>query len=279
MNIAIIGLGLIGGSVARRIRGFSRGKIFGVDSNPQTLELAARDSVIDEGFADGGSFLEDTGLIILCLYPQASIDFIKKNIKYIKAGTVITDVCGVKNYVADNICPMLPKGVEFIGAHPMAGREVGGYTSSTDTLFNGACFIITPTQKSSPASIALIRSLAEHIGCTNIVTTTPSEHDEIIAYTSQLMHIVAVALCIDPMIKRSRFFSAGSLRDCTRVAVINEEMWSELFLENKQSLSDRITEMQNNLELIKLALNSNDREKLKDIMKTATANKCRWLMD
>ena len=279
MNIAIVGLGLIGGSIARRIRGFSDGRIFGINRSAQSLQLAMQDGVIDESFTEGGVFLEDTGLIILCLYPEANIEFIRKNAKYLKKGTVITDVSGVKGYMANQIKSLLPDGVAFVGGHPMAGREVGGYQSSTDTLFNGASFIITPTDSSSPSSVELIRSLAEYIGCAHVVTTTPEEHDEIIAYTSQLMHVMAVALCLNPMIERSTFFSAGSLRDCTRVAVINETMWSELFLENKNALSNRITEMQDSLELIKSALKNNDREKLMEIMKTATEKKRTWLME
>lgn len=279
MNIAIVGLGLIGGSIARRIRGFSDGRIFGINRSAQSLQLAMQDGVIDESFTEGGAFLEEVGLIILCLYPEANIEFIRKNAKYLKKGTVITDVSGVKGYMANQIKSLLPDGVAFVGGHPMAGREVGGYQSSTDTLFNGASFIITPTDSSSPSSVELIRSLAEYIGCAHVVTTTPEEHDEIIAYTSQLMHVMAVALCLNPMIERSTFFSAGSLRDCTRVAVINETMWSELFLENKNALSNRITEMQDNLELIKMALKNNDREKLMEIMKTATEKKRQWLME
>ena len=174
---------------------------------------------------------------------------------------------------------ILPPDVDFVGAHPMAGREVGGYKSSTDTLFNKASFIITPTKNNKPESVMLIRELAEYIGCEHVVTTTPKEHDEIIAYTSQLMHVVAVALCDNPMIERSRFFSAGSLRDCTRVAVINAEMWSELFCENKDSLVSRISEMQDSLEKIKQAVANEDRSELEDIMKHATSQKLKWLME
>ena len=174
---------------------------------------------------------------------------------------------------------ILPEDVDFVGAHPMAGREVGGYQSSTDTLFNRASFLITPTERNKPESIALIRELAEYIGCTTVMTTTPDEHDAIIAYTSQLMHVVAVALCDNPMIERSTHFSAGSLRDCTRVAVINAEMWSELFCENKDALVDRISEMQNSLEKIKNAVAAENRDELERIMKHATQQKMKWLME
>lgn len=161
----------------------------------------------------------------------------------------------------------------------MAGRETGGYQSSTDTLFEKASFLITPTERNKPQSIALVREMAEYIGCAHVVTTTAAEHDAMIAYTSQLMHVVAVALCDNPILERSAFFSAGSLRDCTRVANINEVMWSELFLENKEQLAQRIKEMQCSLQKIVAALEDEDEEELKDIMKYAKNRKLKWLME
>ncbi len=279
MNIAVIGLGLIGGSIARRLKGFHSCRIFGCDTDSRTLLLAKADGAIDEGSCDGADAVQDADLIILCLYPKNNVDFIEKYKDSIKPGALITDVSGVKEFMVKNLLPLLPEGVDFVGAHPMAGREVGGYQSSTDTLFDGASFIITPTRKNRPENIALVRELAEYIGCTHVVTTSPREHDDIIAYTSQLMHVVAVALCDSPMIERSRFFSAGSLRDCTRVAVINEDMWSELFTENKDALSERIDEMCQSLERINSAVKSGDTEELKRIMRHSSSQKLKWLMD
>ncbi len=279
MKAAIIGLGLIGGSIARRLRGFYDCTIAAYNRTSETLLLAKQDGVIDEGSSDPAEVMENADLIILCLYPQLNVDMIKNNIPHIKSGAVITDVSGVKSFMIDELAKILPDDVDFIGAHPMAGREVGGYKSSTDTLFNKASFLITPTSKNKSENIALIRELAEYIGCKHVVTTTPEEHDAIIAYTSQLMHVVAVALCDNPMIERSTFFSAGSLRDCTRVAIINAEMWSELFVENKDALVERIHEMQNSLGKIADAVENSDRDELEKIMRHATAQKMKWLMD
>lgn len=279
MKIAIIGLGLIGGSIARRLRGFHNCTIAAYNRTPETLLLAKQDGAIDEGSSNAGEVMEGADLIILCLYPQLNIDFVRENLEHIKSGAVITDVSGVKSFMIDELSKILPDDVDFIGAHPMAGREVGGYQSSTDTLFNKASFIITPTKNNRPENVALVREFAEYIGCKHVVTTTPKEHDAIIAYTSQLMHVVAVALCDNPMIERSTFFSAGSLRDCTRVAIINAEMWSELFTENKDALADRIDEMQKSLEKIKVAVRNSDRGKLENIMKHATSQKMKWLME
>ena len=207
------------------------------------------------------------------------MDFIKDNLDHIKPGAVITDVTGIKSYIIRELEGILPESVDFVGSHPMAGREVGGYQSSTDTLFNKASCIITPTKRNKPESVALIRELADYVGCRCVMSTTPEEHDAVIAYTSQLMHVVAVALCDNPMIERSTFFSAGSLRDCTRVAIINAEMWSELFVENKDALVDRIIEMQASLEKIKQAVADSDRGTLEEIMKHATEQKIKYLMN
>ena len=278
MVTAVVGLGLIGGSVARRLAGFYGTKIIGIDTDEKTLKTALADGVIDEAHT-GGNAVACADFIILCLYPEANINFVKKNSKLFKPGAVITDVSGVKGYIAENMKKILPPGVDFVGGHPMAGREVGGYQNSTDTLFEGASYLITPDKDTKAESLALVRKMAEYIGCAHVVTTTPSEHDAVIAYTSQLMHAVAVALCDNPMLERSAYFSAGSLRDCTRVAVINEKMWSELFLENKIELSKRITEMQESLDKIKTALYSDDRASLEKIMKRATKRKQKWLSE
>lgn len=279
MKIAIIGLGLIGGSIARRLRGFHNCTIAAYNRTQEILTFAKQDGVIDEGFQNPGDAMDGADLIILCLYPQLNVDMVRDNLSRIKSGAVITDVSGVKGFMVDELSKILPDNVDFIGAHPMAGREVGGYQSSTDTLFNKASFLITPTKQNKPENIALIRELAEYIGCGHIVTTTPEEHDDVIAYTSQLMHVVAVALCDSPMIERSKYFSAGSLRDCTRVAVINAEMWSELFTENKDALVNRISEMQQSLEKIKNAVAAGDRNELENIMKHATSQKLKWLTE
>lgn len=279
MKIAIIGLGLIGGSMARRLRGFHNCTIAAYNRTAQTLVAARNDGAIDEGYTEPGDAMKDADLIIMCLYPQLNIDFVRENLSYIKPGALITDVSGIKSYIIEEMDKILPDNIDFIGGHPMAGREVGGYQSSTDTLFENSSYLLTPSKKNKPENVALLREMAKYLGCRCVMTTTPQEHDEIIAYTSQLMHVVAVALCDNPMIERSSSFSAGSLRDCTRVAVINAEMWSELFVENKDALSKRIREMQQSLEKIAVAVENGDRKELEKIMHKATAQKIKWLME
>lgn len=277
MKIAIIGLGLIGGSIARRLRGFRDCTIAAYNRTKESLELALADGVIDLAYDDAGAAMEGADLIIMCLYPQLNIDFVRENLDKIKPGAVITDVTGVKGFIIREMKKILPETVDFIGGHPMAGREVGGYKSSTDTLFDNAPYIVTPDKTNKPENVQLIRDMAKYIGCRVVVTTTPDEHDSIIAYTSQLMHIVAVALCDNPLLERSGSFAGGSLQDCTRIAVINEKMWSELFVENKEHLAERITEFQDCLEKMKRAVLGEDRETLEAVMRYATAQKLKWL--
>ena len=278
MKTAIIGLGLIGGSIARRLRGFHDCTIAAYNRTRESLDLALADGVIDLACDTPAEAMNGADLIIMCLYPKLNIEFVRDNLKYIKSGAVITDVSGVKGYIIREMKKILPPDADFIGGHPMAGREVGGYKSSTDTLFDNAPYIITPDKSNKPENVQLIRDMAKYIGCREVVTTTPDEHDSMIAYTSQLMHIVAVALCADPLLERSGSFAGGSLQDCTRIAVINEKMWSELFVENKEHLAERITEFENCLEDIKQAVLSEDREKLEEIMRFATKQKLKWLM-
>ena len=144
MKIAIIGLGLMGGSMAHRLRGFRNCTIAAYNRSQESLDLALADSVIDEGYNNAGDAMDDADLIIMCLYPQLNIDFVKENVHRIKDGAVITDVTGVKGFIVKEMKKILPDTVDFIGGHPMAGREVGGYKSSTDTLYDNAPYIITP---------------------------------------------------------------------------------------------------------------------------------------
>lgn len=278
MKISIIGLGLMGGSIARRLRGFHDCTIAAYNRTRESLDLAIADGVIDEAYDTPGDAMDNADLIIMCLYPQLNIDFVHDNLNRLKPGTVITDVTGVKGFIIREMKKILPDTVDFIGGHPMAGREVGGYKSSTDTLFNNAPYIITPDKTNKPENVQLIRDMAEYIGCRIVVKTTPDEHDSMIAYTSQLMHIVAVALCDNPLLERSASFAGGSLQDCTRIAVINETMWSELFVENKQHLAEQITEFQNTLETMKQAALNDDRKTLEKIMKHGKEQKLKWLM-
>lgn len=276
-NVTVVGLGLIGGSMAKAAKGFHNCRVYGIDSDASVVAKAAEDGVIVNSTVNAREIIAKSDLIIVALYAQATVDFILDNQQYMKSGAVVTDVCGVKCPVVYPVESALRDDIYFVGCHPMAGRELSGYANSLETMFQRCNFIIAATGKTKRPGIEIMEEFARHIGATNIINTTPEDHDEMIAYTSQLMHAVAVALCDNEHIEKSAMYSAGSLRDCTRVAILNEELWSELFVLNKESLSKLIDEMCGSLERIKAAIGTEDREELKGIMRRATAAKRRFL--
>lgn len=283
MNISIIGVGgLIGGSLAKKLHnlGNFRGEPLTVTAYNRTaskLETALKDGVVDIAAYDPKTALRNADLIILCLYPEANIRFIEDNAEYIKSGAVITDVTGIKTEITKRISAVLPDNIEFIGSHPMAGKEKTGYENSTAELFEATSYIITPTEQNKPETIDLIRALAESLGCGRVTVTTPREHDKMIAYTSQLTHVVAVALCDNPIAENAKGFGGGSLRDATRVADINASMWSELFISNKDELCKRIIELEDKLKNIRSLIENENRSELEDIMNRAANNKRSFL--
>ena len=279
-NVTVVGLGLIGGSIAKAARGFHNCTVRGVDNDASVIKKAFEDGVIANSTcseADLKNILSESDLTVVALYPQATIDFILENQKYMKSGAVIIDVCGVKGLVVSAVEPSLREDLYFVGCHPMAGREVSGYANSLSDLFKNCNFIITPTSNTKRPGLETAEAFARHIGAGNLINTSPDDHDEMIAYTSQLMHAVAVALCDNTHIEKSAMYSAGSLRDCTRVAILNEDLWSELFVLNKDSLSKLLDEMCASLNRIREAVSASDREELKTIMRGATAAKRKFL--
>ncbi|MBQ3181347.1 MAG: prephenate dehydrogenase, partial [Clostridia bacterium] len=234
-NILIVGLGLIGGSLAKALVSFPDAVVYGVDLDEKTLKAALNDKVIIKGYKNADDILDDMDVVFLCLTPEKTVDFI--NNKKFKDGALVTDVCGVKGYIFENI---RNENIDYIGGHPMAGREVGGYESSQKTLYNGANYIVVKQDKNTKEHLDYLESIIKYIGCKHITYTSAGDHDDMIAYTSQLMHVVAATLCDNDALDRAESYSAGSLRDCTRVAKLNPDMWSELFVENKDSLSEQI---------------------------------------
>ena len=276
-NIAIVGLGLIGGSLAKALKGYPDTAVYGINHRKSIVDMAVADRVIANNGETEDEILQKSDMVILCLYPSLCVDFVKEHIESFKKGALLTDVCGIKEKFVADIKAVIRPDMEFVGAHPMAGREVYGYVNSLPTLFNNCNFLITPTPDNTEKAIAEIEKLAKYIGAKKIVRISPHDHDEMIAYTSQLMHVIAVALCDNKHIEIASNFAAGSLRDCTRVAVINEILWSELFIENKDALCILIDEMKESLERIENAIKKEDYDTLKAIMKRATEAKLKYL--
>lgn len=257
MVIAVFGLGLIGGSLGRAIREKASHKVIGRDIDPQTVLEAKLLNAIHEEITDEN--LKTADLVVFALGPSDAVDEMRKAAPKLKAGAVIIDCCGTKRRIIacmESLHEKLPH-LEFAGVHPMAGRESSGIAHSTASLFEGKFAIVTPV-KTSLTALERIISLLREIGCEGIRTVTAERHDEIIAYTSQLAHVVSVSYIKNPLSEGHWGFSAGSFQDMTRVARLNPRMWTELLMENRDNLVCAIEILQKNIADIKLALVGDD---------------------
>ena len=272
-KIAIIGLGLIGGSMAYRLCGFNGGKVIGYDPNAAICKSAAECGAVTDIAQDVGGAIDGADLVIIATYPDSVAKIVEQNSDKFKKGAVITDICGVKSRISKEICAAVPDGVFYVGSHPMAGKEVEGFDNAEPTLFDGCGFIIVPTEKSDDKSIELVSSMARHLGAARLAVNTPEEHDSIIAYTSDLMHISASALCLDFNENMNLAYTAGAFRDCTRIAMINPKLWTELFLENAEHIVTEIDRFSASLNKFRDAIANGRADRLFDILSTVRANK------
>jgi prephenate dehydrogenase len=264
MKIAVIGLGIIGGSFCKAIKKHTDHTVIGINRTHSVAEQAKNDGSID--IIGTVESLGEADIIFLCMYPQACVDFIKENGKFIKKGALVTDSSGIKSA----ICPQLYElsqefGFVFVGSHPMAGKEKNGYGVSEAELYKGASFIITPCG-ADEKYVNTLADLALSIGFGQVKITTPEEHDRMIAFTSQLPHVLACSYVLSPCCPNHNGFSAGSYRDVSRVANINSKLWSELFLENREPLITELDILIDNITRIKDAIKDNDRETLADLL-------------
>lgn len=262
-TIAIIGLGLIGGSLSMALRGFEDYETVGVDRDPDTLDFAAAHGVADRVTDDPGAAIARADVTFLCLHPAGIVRFLSEHCNDFRPGSLVTDVCGVKTAIME-AAAVLPQEVDFIGCHPMAGRETSGVRSADRDLFRGAHFILTPRPASTAEHEALMGRMAHHIGCRDVVSTTCAQHDAIIAYTSQVMHVMAVAVCDDPDLFDCKGFEGGSFRDCTRVAALDVPLWTQLFSMNAPALCKIIETLEGNLRSYREVLLSGDNAALAD---------------
>ena len=262
MNIGIIGLGLIGGSLAKSIKAQTAHSVFGIDLNNETMTLARLCGAID-----GALDRETVGrcdLLLLAISPQAAVDWVKDNAAEISKNATVIDMCGVKRIVCKELAAIAEEnGFGFIGGHPMAGKERGGFVNSSDDLFVGASMILTPDENTDIAVLEQLKALFTDLGFSNITFTTPEEHDSIIAYTSQLAHITSSAYVKSPTAQMRRGFSAGSFKDMTRVARLDEVMWTELFLDNADHLTVELEGLIGHLNEYLAALKSGDADTLR----------------
>jgi prephenate dehydrogenase len=264
-NIVIVGLGLIGGSLAKAFRKYTGCHIVGIDQNPEVLKAALDSGVIDK-IGDNGD-IRTADILYLCLYPQADIDFVTEHLADIRPNCIVTDTCGIKA----EICRHLPRLAKennfiFVGGHPMAGKEKNGFGASEAELFRGASYILVPCGAPESA-VNTLKEIGEKLGFGGSVVTTPEHHDRMIAFTSQIPHVLACAYVMSPCCPQHNGFSAGSYRDVSRVANINEQLWAELFIDNKDALTEELDTLIAHITEIKDAVAQSDAEALRALLR------------
>ena len=278
MKVGIVGLGLIGGSMAKSIKARTGHTVFGIARSEETLMMARMCGAIDAPLTQEN--LSQCDLILIAIRPAAAIEWVRRNAADISKSAVVVDLCGVKRVVVESIAPIAEQyGFAYIGGHPMAGKERGGFTSATEDLYVGASMILTPDKRTDMQLLEMLKAFFLDVGFANLTFSTPDEHDRIIAYTSQLAHIVSSAYIKSPEAQRRRGFSAGSFRDMTRVARLDEDMWTELFLDDADYLTKEVGELIHHLTEYQEALQARDAEKLHALLKDgrekkATAGGC-----
>lgn len=266
MKILIVGLGLIGGSYCKAITSYTNHEVYGLNRNQKVIEDAVKFGCIIRG-ADT-SELDLFDMVIVCLHPQPTEQFMRDNMSKFKKGCILTDVCGIKGQMTINMTKLAAEhGVNYVGTHPMAGKERFGFDFSDGSLFIGANFIVTPLPETDKNSVLTVETLARDMGFGKIVETSPFDHDSIIAYTSQLAHVVSSAYVKSPTMQKELGFSAGSFKDMTRVATLNETMWTTLFMSNRDCLVFEIDELIKHLTEYRDAIADNDSDTLEQLLK------------
>lgn len=272
-NVLIVGLGLIGGSYAK---GFAKKgmKVNAIDADSETIEYALANDIIENGadFADP-ELIAAADLVIFALYPHIFKQWIAENQKYFKSGTVITDVTGVKGCIVRDIQSVLRDDCEYIAAHPMAGREKLGIKNSDETIFHQANYIVVPTEKNTDEAKMACRQIGEILDFARISELTPEDHDEMIGFVSQLTHCIAMSLMTCNHTEKLEDYTGDSFRDLTRIARIDETMWSELFLLNKDALLHQMKLFTMEFSKLERMLMEADRDGIKDMMRRSTARR------
>ena len=271
MKILIVGLGVIGGGYAMALKEAGYSEVYGIDTNEETLKKAKEMKIIKEGFTREDEIISEMDLIVLAIYPNLVKNFIVKNKNKFKENALITDVTGIKQLFINDIVEILPQNIDFVFAHPMAGRENKGIDYATNKVFQGANFLIVETKKNKEENIRKIENLAKEMGFKHIKRTTPAFHDEMIAFTSQLPHVLAVALTNSDIENRNTGeFIGDSYRDLTRIANMNEKLWSLLFLGNKKNLLEAMNYFEAEFDKIKKCIEENDEKNLQKLFIKST---------
>ncbi len=271
-TVLIAGLGLMGGSMAKTIKARTHSRVLGWNRTRRVAEQALADGAIDAIATE--ALFGEADLLIIGLYPQATVDWLLEHMSQLKKGCVIVDMVGVKQFMVDHLDAAAQQaGVHFVGGHPMAGREFSGLDFSLSTLFDGASMIFVPTQSSTERVLDQLEAYFMSLGFGQTVRCTPAQHDRMIAFTSQLAHVVSSAYIKSPEADKHNGYSAGSYKDLTRVAKLNETMWSELFLCNAEPLAHEIDEIITHLDEYRRAIRAGDRETLTALLRDGRERK------
>ena len=275
-KILIIGLGLMGGSYAQALTD-SGYEVGAIDRRQESIDYALEHGLIRHGSTTVESgYVGGFDLVIFALYPRVLIDWITQYQTLLKSGALLTDVTGVKCEVVYRIQEQLRPDLEFVGAHPMAGREVYGVENATKAIFAGANYIVTPTARNTPEAVAMCEELGRILGFKTISCLSPEEHDEMIGFLSQLTHCIAVALMTCKESHQLVDYTGDSFRDLTRIGKINDGMWSELFLDNREALLAEMDRFLEKFTELKEALENRDAETLRRLMRLSTERRSRF---
>ncbi len=270
-KITIIGLGLLGGSYAKGF--FNAGyKVTGIDIDPDAIEYAKRMNWITEG-GDDPKLAEGSDIVISALYPMTFVDWVRNNQKYLKPGCILTDVTGIKRKVIEEINEILDPSIEYIACHPMAGREYKGISYADCNQFEQANFIIVPTENNTERAINTAKDIAKVLKFKNVSVLSPQEHDDIIGFVSQLCHVIAISLMNISDNPRLVDYTGDSFRDLTRIANINEDLWPELFICNKDNLTREIDDLIRQMNYLKEQIVEENVDEMKRLMVEATARR------
>jgi len=272
VNVGIVGLGLIGGSMAKSIKVRTANTVWGIDLDAETMTLSRLSGAIDGALTAENLPLCD--LVLVAIRPAAAVAWVREHAPLFSKTAILVDLCGVKRSVCEQLAPIAKEyGFAYIGGHPMAGRERGGFVHSSEELFTGASMILTPDQNTDMRMLETLKAFFTDIGFAGLTFSTPEEHDRIIAYTSQLAHLVSSAYIKSPEAQRRRGFSAGSFRDMTRVAHLDEAMWTELFLDDADFLAEQLDILIDHLSEYRAALKAHDAEQLQALLKDGREKK------
>lgn len=265
LHIGVVGLGIIGGSMAKALKKYTAHTVYGYDINADTMHLALKNRAIDQDMTE--TDLANCDLVLLGLYPRQAVDFVKEHIRFFQPGCIIMDLCGVKQFLTKQLSGLCAEHqIYYLGGHPMAGKERWGFSSADADLFLSASMIMTPDARFPKELLDKLSGLFRRIGFGSMTVTTPEAHDRIIAFTSQLAHVVSSAYIKSPTAQKHEGFSAGSYKDLTRVAKLNPQMWTELFLENQNCLVEEIDTIIEHLQEYRDIIAAQDEQRLYQLL-------------